>query len=546
MKLLIVGGVAGGASCATRARRMSEEAEIVILERGPFVSFANCGLPYYVGDVVEDEQDLVIATPERFRERFKINVRLEQEVLKIDRKKKELEIRDLRKGRSYTESYDALVLSPGAFPVKPPLPGVDLPGIFTLRTIPDSRLIKEWIKERNARSAVVVGGGYIGLEMAENLGHLGLKTTILEMQPQVLPLFDLEMMPRIHEHLRAKGVELILAEAVSGFESANGKLVVKSASGRRVEADLVILSIGVKPEAKLAKEAGLEIGPRGGIKVSEYLQTSDPAIWAVGDAIEVCDFVTHEPALIALAGPANRQGRIAADNIFGRKARFRGTQGTSVCKVFDFAAATTGAQEKTLKRLKIAHEKVYLYPNDHASYYPGAKQIDLKLIFSPEDGRILGAQAVGEAGVEKRIDVIATAIQMKATVFDLEETELAYAPPFGSAKDPVNIVGMIAANALRGDAPLAHWENIDPKKDFVLDVRTLREFEQGHVEGAVHIPIEQLRSEMEKLPKARAIHVYCGVGQRGHNATRILRLNGFDTRNISGGFKSYRRIKGLT
>ncbi|MBI4971678.1 MAG: FAD-dependent oxidoreductase, partial [Candidatus Omnitrophica bacterium] len=449
MKLLIVGGVAGGASCAARARRNSEEAEIILFDRGQFVSFANCGLPYFVGNVIKDENKLLVATPELFKERFNIQVRLESDVLSIDRKNKKIEVKDLKSGEIYWESYDALVLSPGAAPIRPPLPGIDFAGIFALRTIPDSRNIRQWITEKDAKNAVIIGGGFIGLEMAENLVHAGLHVSILEMQSQVLPPFDAEMVSELHGHLREKGVKLFLGDALTGFESgADGKITVLSKQGLKLKTDLVILSIGVKPETQLAKTSGLEIGERGGIRVSEFMKTSDPNIWAVGDAVEKSDFLLQEWTTVPLAGPANRQGRIAADNIFGHGAKFRGIQATAVCKVFNQVAAITGASEKILRRAGKSYEKVYLHPGHHAAYYPNAKPIHLKLLFSPEDGKVLGAQAIGEEGVEKRIDVIAMAIQMKATVFDLEEAELSYAPQFGAAKDPVNVAGMIASNSL--------------------------------------------------------------------------------------------------
>ncbi len=540
MKLLIVGGIAGGASCAARARRLSEQAEIILFDRGPFVSFANCGLPYYVGNVIKEEKNLLVATPELFKERFNIQVRTESDVLSIDRANKKIQVKDLKSGSIYWESYDALVLSPGAAPIRPPLPGIDLPGIFALRTIPDSRRILQWISEKKAKDAVIIGGGFIGLEMAENLVRCCIHTSVLEMQPQVLPPFDREMVFGLHEHLKSRGVTLYLGDALTGFEAdADGKITVLSKSGLKLRTDIVILSIGVKPEITLAKNCGLETGERGGIRVNDQMRASDPKIWAVGDAVEKRDFLTSEWTTIPLAGPANRQGRVAADSIFGRDSKFRGVQGTAVCKVFDQVAAMTGASEKALRRLGKTYEKVYLHPGHHAGYYPDAKPIHLKLLFSPQDGRVLGAQAIGEEGVEKRIDVIAMAIQMKATVYDLEEAELCYAPQFGAAKDPVNIAGMIAANALRGDAPLAQWDGIDLKKDFFLDVRNKEEYKKSHVGGALNIPLNHLRSEMNRLPRDRAIYVYCGVGQRAYYATRVLLENGFDARNISGGIQTF-------
>ncbi len=540
MKLLIIGGVAGGASCAARARRLSEDAEIILFERGPFVSFANCGLPYFVGDLIESEEDLLVATPELFRQRFRIDVRLGHEVLAVDRGKSEIEVREISTGKLYREAYDALVLSPGADPLRPPLPGIDLPGVFTLRTIPDGRQIKEWILEKHVREALIIGGGFIGLEMAENLFRRGIRVTILEAADQILPPFDREMTARMREHLESREMTLLLGDPVSGFEkNSEGRLVVSSKSGKKIETDMALLSIGIRPENRLAKQSGLEIGERGGIRVDEGMQTSDSKIWAVGDVAEKTDFVTKEPAMIPLAGPANRQGRTAADRIFGRPVKFRGAQGTAVCKALETVCAITGAGEKTLRRMNIPYEKAYIHANHHAGYYPGAKSLTLKLLFSPSGGQILGAQATGEEGVEKRIDVIAMALQKKATVYDLEEAELCYAPQFGSAKDPVNIAGMVAANALRGDAPLSQWDRLDWEKDFLLDVRTSGEFEKKHAPKAVHIPLHQLRERVSELPRDRDIHVYCGVGQRAHNAVRLLRLKGFRAFNLSGGIRTY-------
>jgi len=540
-KILIIGGVAGGASCAARARRLSEQSEIVMLDRGPYVSFANCGLPYYVGDVIKDESKLLIADAELFRQRFNIEVRLENEVLGVDRKGSSIRVKNLKSGRTYSEPYDALVLAPGAAPVRPPLPGIDLPGIFALRTIPDSRRIRRWIDERKARRALIVGCGFIGLEMAENLVRRRLHVEMLEMAPQVMPPLDPEMARPAEEHVRAKGVVLHLGDGVAGFQQgADGDLVVETQSGKKHHADLVILGIGVRPETSLAKDAGLELGQRGGILVDERMRTSDPKIWAVGDAVEVRDFVTGEAGLVPLAGPANRQGRIAAETIFGRDSRFRGTQGTSVCGIFDLVVAATGASEKTLQRVGRSFGKVYVHPGHHVSYYPDARPINLKLLFDLEDGRILGAQAVGEAGVEKRIDVVAMAIQMQATVFDLEEAELCYAPQFGAAKDPVNLAGMVAANSLRGDSPVVHWENLDGADALLLDVRGEEEFAAAHVEGAVNIPLTVLRERMNELPRNRTIWAYCQVGQRAYYAVRALRLNEFEARNLTGGFETFR------
>jgi NADPH-dependent 2,4-dienoyl-CoA reductase/sulfur reductase-like enzyme/rhodanese-related sulfurtransferase len=549
-RILIVGGVAGGASCAARARRLSENAEIIVFERGPFVSFANCGLPYYVGNVITHEKSLLVATPELFSKRFNIEVKVHSEVLAIDREKRELKVRNLLTGEVSAEIYDALVLAPGSSPIKPPLPGIDLPGIFTLRTIPDSNRMKDWIVNKNVKRAVVVGGGFIGLETAENLVKRGISVTIIEMLPQIMPPIDPEMAVPLQEHLKANGVTLHLGDSVAKFERVEdvGNLVVTTKTEMKFECEMALLAVGVRPEVSLAKQAGLEIGVLGGIRVTNQMRTSDENIWAVGDAVEVRDFITGDWSLIPLAGPANRQGRIAADVILGRDSSFRGVQGTMVCKVFNNTVAATGVSEKTLLRLKsngkeIPYEKVYLHPGQHAAYYPGAKSITMKLIYSPKDGRILGAQAVGEEGVEKRIDVIAMAIQKHSTVYDLEEAELCYAPQFGTAKDPVNFAGMVAANALRGDSPVAHWANVNESGMYILDVREPSEFKAGHFEGSANIPLPTLREKMNSIPREKEILVYCGVGQRSYYAVRILRLNGFDARNISGGMTTYQSQK---
>ncbi len=543
-RILIVGGVAGGASCAARARRLSEAAEIIIFDRGQFVSFANCGLPYYVGSVIADEKKLLVANADLFKQRFNIEVRLQHEVIAIDRTAQTLRVKNLQTGEVQQEPYDALVLSPGAAPIRPPLPGIDLPGIFALRTIPDSRRIREWIDIHQVKQAIVVGGGFIGLEMTENLVHRGIAVTLVEKLPQVMPPFDPEMMAPVQAHIRSQGVKLCLGDGVHSFAvGAENNLIVQTESGEQHSAEMVILAIGVRPENQLAKDAGLELGDRGGIRVNAAMQTSDPQIWAVGDAVEVQDFVTKEWTLIALAGPANRQGRIAAETILGRTSQFRGVQGTSVCGIFNMTVASTGASEKTLQRVGIDYCKIYLHPGHHASYFPGAQPIAIKLLYAPTDGRILGAQAVGTAGTEKRIDVIAMAIQAGMTVFDLEEAELCYAPQFGAAKDPVNMAGMIAANALRGDAPIAYWEDLNLEHVSLVDVREATEFNRGHVEGAINFPLSQLRQRLEELPRDRPLWIYCQVGQRGYYATRTLRQSGFDAYNLTGGFKTYEALK---
>ena len=542
IRILIVGGVAGGATAAARARRLDEWAEIVLLERGQYISFANCGLPYYVGQVIKERDDLLVTTPEAFRDRYNIDIRLHTVAQKIDREARELEIKDLISGRVYRERYDKLILSPGAAPVKPPLPGVDLEGIYSLRNIPDSDRIKALVDRDAPESAVVVGGGFIGLEMAENLVERGLKTTIVEMLDQVLPPLDFEMAGLVQNHLEEKGLSLVLGTGVEAFEKSGDRLVVRLGNVQILETDMVILSVGVRPENELAKEAGLELGPRGHIKVNGAMATSDPDIFAVGDAVEVRDLVTGLPTATALAGPANKQGRIAADNALGRRSVFRGTLGTAVVKVFDLTAASTGAGQKTLDRAGVPYLVNHTHNGSHASYYPGAELMAIKLIFAPGSGRLLGAQIVGGRGVDKRIDVLATAIRANLTVFDLEELELAYAPPFSSAKDPVNIAGFAAVNALKGDVNLLQWpelEGLDPELNVLIDVRTQEEVDElGQVDGAMHIPIDQLRSRLHELDPEKNYLLYCAMGLRAYVGCRIMTQHGYKTKNISGGFRT--------
>ena len=544
-RVLIVGGVAGGASCAARLRRLDESIEIVLIDRGPYVSFANCGLPYYVGNVISDESKLLVASREMFHERFNIGVYTDTEATSIDRGAGTITVRDLGMGHTRTERYDALVLSPGAAPIRPLLPGVDFPGVFALRTIPDSRRIRSWITDHSAKTAVVVGGGFIGLEMVENLIHRDLTVTVLEKLPQVMPPLDGEMAAPLMEHLAAKGVKFHLGDGLARIEKRDGGgLVVVAESGTRLPADLVILAIGVRPESALAKEAGLEIGPRGGVVVDAQMRTSDPGIWAVGDVVEVQDVITGQETVLPLAGPANRQGRVAAESIAGRATHFRGVQATAVVGVLGLTVASTGASEKGLRRAGVtSFEKVYLHPGHHVGYYPGARQIHLKLVFSVPDGRILGAQAVGFEGVEKRIDAIATAIQFNGTVHDLAESELCYAPQFGAAKDPVNLAGMLAENVLNGDMPVAEWMELDRTDALLLDVREPEEFAHGHMPKAVNLPLSQLRSRYFELPKDRNIWVYCAVGQRAYFATRFLTQQGYRSRNLSGGYTTYAAMK---
>lgn len=543
-RVLIVGGVAGGASAAARLRRLDETAEIVLFDRGPYVSFANCGLPYYVGNVISDEQKLLVASRELFRDRFNIDVRTEHEAVRIDRASKTLRVRDLRSGAERDELYDHLILSPGASPIRPDAAGVDLPGVFVVRTILDSRQIRAWLSETPCRDAVVVGGGFIGLEMAENLAHRGLAVTIVEKLPQVMPPLDAEMAAPIASHLRARGVTLRLGEGLQSIQPEGDRLAVVTDRGARIATGLVVLSIGVRPETQLAKAAGLAIGKRGGIVVDDGMRTLDPCIYAVGDAIEVRDVVIGQEMILPLAGPANREGRIAAEVIAGRASRFRGVQGTAVVGVFGLTAGTTGASEKGLHRA--GHGDfgvVYLHPGHHASYYPGAKPIHLKLLFARSDGRILGAQAVGEEGVDKRLDVIATLIQMGGTVHDMAEAELCYAPQYGAAKDPVNVAGMMAGNALRGDMPLADWGALRSTTALLLDVREPDEFAQGHLGGAVNIPLSQLRKRVDEVPRDREVWVYCAAGQRAYFAQRLLRQRGVDASNLSGGYTTWLALR---
>lgn len=543
MKLLIIGGVAGGASAATRARRLSEEAQIILFERGPDVSFANCGLPYYVGGDIADRQKLLVTSPELLRTRFNLDVRTSSSVEAIDRAAKKVRVRELATGREYEESYDKLILAPGAAPIRPPLPGIDLPGIYTLRNLQDVDRIKERV-DQGIKHAVVVGAGFIGLELVENFVKRGIATTVVELQDQVLPPFDKEMTTPIVETLLEQGVSVLLSQSADAFEAVPEGFVVRLKSGERLPAQLVILGVGVRPENKLAADAGLKVGPRGGIQVNEYLQTSDPDIYAVGDAIEVKDFVSGDPTQVPLAGPANRQGRIAADNSFGRTVRYRGTQGTAIVGVFHRTAAMTGASAKVLRRSQRPFRMIYIHPAHHAGYYPGAEAMTLKLLFDPDSGRILGAQAVGSAGVDKRIDVLAVAIQAGMTVFDLEEMELAYAPQFGSAKDPINMAGFVAAGLLRGDHPQIDVATLlalpRDERPFLLDVRTPQEFASGGILDAANIPMDEIRSRLSEIPANREIAAYCQVGQRGYLATRILLQSGFSAVNVSGGYKAYR------
>lgn len=545
-KVLIVGGVAGGASTAARLRRVDEKAEIILFEKGQYISFANCGLPYYIGGAIKERKNLLVQTAQAMRARFKVDVRELSEVVRVDRQNKTVRVRNLKDGITYEESYDVLVLSPGVAPVKPPIPGIENPNIYTLRDIPDTDSIKGFLNEKNPQSAVVVGGGFIGLEMAENLQESGLKVDIVEALDQVMAPLDYEMAAIVHNHIRSKGCGLHLKDGVKSFEPEGEKTAVVLQSGKRITADMIILSIGVKPNNKLAKEAGLEIGVTGGIKVNEHLQTSDPDIYALGDVIEVTDYVSGNQSLIPLAGPANKQGRIVANNIAGRRETYKGTQGTAIAKVFDLAAAATGLNEKTLKKLGKEPGKDYIttttHSASHAGYYPGGSMMAIKLIYTPE-GRVLGAQIVGHDGVDKRIDYIAIAVRHRMSVHDLQEFELAYAPPFSSAKDPVNMAGYVGSNVLNGDINVAYWNeamNADMSNTFLLDVREPSEYVEGHIPNAVNIPLNQIRSRLGEIPKDKEIIANCRVGLRSYIGVRMLMQNGFDNvRNLSGGYITY-------
>ena len=549
-KVLIVGGVAGGASAAARLRRIDEKAEIIMFEKGSYISFANCGLPYYIGGAIKERKNLLVQTAEAMKARFNIDVRELSEVIKIDRQRKAVGVGSIKDGSIYEESYDVLVLSPGAFPVKPPIPGIDSPNIYTLRDIPDTDSIKTFLDEKKPQNAVVVGGGFIGLEMAENLHSAGLKVDIVEALDQVMAPLDYEMAAIVHNHIRGKDCGLHLKDGVKAFEPEGNRTAVVLQSGKRISADMVILSIGVKPNNTLAREAGLEIGVTGGIKVNEYLQASDPNIYALGDAVEVTDYISGNPALIPLAGPANKQGRIVANNIAGRRETYKGTQGTAIAKVFDMAAASTGVNEKALKKLGKESGKDYIttitHSASHAGYYPGGSAMAIKLVYTPQ-GRVLGAQIAGYDGVDKRIDDIAIAVRHGMTVHDLQEFELAYAPPFSSAKDPVNMAGYVGSNVLNGDVKTAYWYeamNADISRTFLLDVREPSEYQKGHIPNAVNIPLDQIRSRLKEIPRDKEIIVNCQVGLRSYIGARIMMQNGFDNvRNLSGGYKTYSAVE---
>ena len=543
MKIIIIGGVAGGATTAARIRRVDETAEIVLLEKGKYISYANCGLPYYIGGVIEERDKLFVQTPEAFSTRFRVDVRTENEAIFIDRKRKTVTIRQSSED-TYEESYDKLVISTGASPVRPPLPGIDLSGIFTLRNVTDTDRIKEYIKSHAPRKAVVVGAGFIGLEMAENLHAQGAKVSIVEMGNQVMAPIDFSMASLVHQHLMDKGVNLYLEQAVASFSREGKGLKVTFKNGQSISADIVILSIGVRPETSLARAAELTIGPAGGIAVNDYLQTSDESIYAIGDAIEFRHPITGKPWLNYLAGPANRQGRIVADNVLGAKTPYEGSIGTSIAKVFDMTVASTGLPGKRLRQEEIDYMSSTIHPASHAGYYPDAMPMSIKITFDKKTGRLYGGQIVGYDGVDKRIDELALVIKHEGTIYDLMKVEQAYAPPFSSAKDPVALAGYVAEDIITGKTNPVYWRelrDIEMENKFLLDVRTPDEFSLGSLPGAVNIPLDELRDRLAELPKDKMIYTFCAVGLRGYLAYRILTQHGFDkVRNLSGGLKTYR------
>lgn len=543
MNYLIIGGVAGGATVAARLRRMDEKANIILFERGKYVSYANCGLPYYIGDTINNREKLFVQTAKGFTDRFRIDIRTEQEVTAIRPDKKEVEIKNLSTGETYTETYDKLVLSPGAEPLRPGIEGIGSKKIFTLRNVPDTDTIKNYVNTENPKRAIVVGGGFIGLEMAENLYDLGIQVDVVEMANQVMAPLDFSMAAIVHRQLTDKGVGLHLEDGVSRFEEKDGSVTVHLRSGKQIATDMVLLSIGVRPETKLAKDAGLAIGERGGIAVNDYMQTSDADIYALGDAVEVRHLVTGQPALIPLAGPANKQGRIVADNIvFGNKKKYPGSIGTSIAKVFDLTVAAAGANAKLLQQNNIPYISSYTHGASHAGYYPGAVPLSIKILFAPENGKLLGAQIVGFNGVDKRIEMLAQVIQRGGTVHDLAELEHAYAPPYSSAKDPVNMAGFVAENILNKKSRIIQWRELAelPADTIRIDVRTHDEYKLGTIPGFINIPVDELREHLDELPKEKPIVVTCAVGLRGYLAYRILVQNGFKhVRNLSGGYKTW-------
>ena len=544
-KIIIVGGVAGGASTAARLRRLDENAEIIMVEKGEYISFANCGLPYYIGETISSRDKLIVQTVEETREKFNLDIRNLSEVTKIDKENKKVTIKNFVTEEIYEESYDVLVLSPGAKPIRPAIDGINsCDNLFTLRNIPDTDKIKDFVDNKKPKHAAIVGGGFIGLEMAENLHNRGIEITLIEASNQVMAPVDTEMASIIHDHLIDKEVNLILNDGVAAFKNEGKKIVLTS--GREISTDMIILSIGVRPETTIAKDANLKLNERGAIIVDKYMKTSDPNIYALGDAVEVTDFVNKKPTMIPLAWPANRQGRIVADNICGRNVEYKGTLGSSVAKVFDYTVATTGNNEKTLKRSGIEYKAIHIHPSSNAGYYPGAFPIAFKLLFNPKNGQIFGAQGVGLDGVEKRIDIIGTAIKGNLTVFDLQDVEACYAPPYNSAKDPVNMLGYYASNIIDGDLDIIQWneiDSIDKNKSIVLDIREDFELVLGGIENSIHIPLSKLRNRLDEIPKDKMIYVTCQVGLRGYVACRVLSQKGFKCANIDGGIKTYLSVK---
>jgi len=546
-KILIVGGVAGGASAAARLRRLDEDAEIIVFEKGDYISFANCGLPYYIGGEIQSQSALTLQTPQSFNARFRVDVRTLQDVTAIDKDRKTVTVQDLKTGSSYEESYDKLILSPGAAPLVPPVEGAGNAKVFTLRSIPDTVKIKNYVENEHPKEAIVVGGGYIGVEMAENLVRAGVEVTLVEMLNQVIAPLDFDMAQDVHQHLRDKGVKLLLGDAVKTIADQDGRLRVGLAQGELLT-DILIMAVGVRPESGLAKAAGLSLNKRGAIITDEHMQTSDPDIYAAGDAVEVTDFVTGQKAVIPLAGPANKQGRIAADNICGIPSAYGGTQGSAIIKVFDMTAAATGVNEKTAQRLGLDYDKSFTYSANHATYFPGALSMSVKILFEKNTGKILGAQIVGYEGVDKRCDVLATAIRAGMTAYDLAKLELCYAPPYSAAKDPVNMAGFVIENLLTGKVSNFHWHDVEnlPRDGSVqlLDTRTSGEYENGHIDGFVNIPLDELRGRLSELDKSKKVYVTCQIGLRGYVATRILTQNGFDAYNLSGGYRLYHSVVG--
>ncbi|WP_434793153.1 Coenzyme A disulfide reductase [Terrisporobacter petrolearius] len=544
-KIIIVGGVAGGASTAARLRRIDENAQIIMFEKGEYISFANCGLPYYIGGTINEREKLIVQTVEVMSSKFNLDIRNLSEVVKIDKENKKVTVKNHKTGESYEETYDTLVLSPGANPLMPPIPGIkECNNLFTLRNIPDTDKVKAYVDNNKPKHAVVIGGGFIGLEMAENLHDRGIKLTLVEAGDQVMAPLDMEMVSIIHDHLIDKNVELVLKDGVNSFAN-NGKKVILS-SGKEIDTDMIILSIGVKPETTIAKEAGLKLNERGAIVVDAYMKTSHKDIYALGDAVEIMDFVNKKPAMIPLAWPANRQGRIVANNICGRKEKYKGTLGSSVAKVFDYTVATTGNNEKTLKRLGMNYKVVHIHPGSHAGYYPGSFPIAMKMTFDPKTGKIFGAQGVGMDGVEKRIDVMATAIKAGLTVFDLQDVEPCYAPPYNSAKDPVNMLGYYASNIIEDMVDTVQWHEVDDivkNGGVIIDVREEFELVTGSMPGSIHIPLGQLRDRLNEIPKDKKLYATCQVGLRGYVACRLLSQHGIKCTNIDGGVKTYQFVK---